>query len=190
VKFKDKGDAPLTGPTATATDTPPGGGATPTPTVTPMMGSGNCGNRVLEPGETCATCAADCAIGPCTATSPTVAFAVDLVQPLGFDPTTAQVLLGYDSTRMSIAGSGTATSVRQRVLAPPPIPQTFAPNDLDYAVRVIVSRNTPLGHLFTATFDRCSGQPAPTLADLACSVETCSQGGSPVPGCTCTVRLP
>ena len=115
---------------------------------------------------------------------------VDLVPPLGFAPTTATVLLGYNSAVMSIPGSGNVLSVRQHVVAPPPIPQSFAPNDLDYAVRVLVSRNTPLGELFTASFDRCTGQPAPTLADLACTVETCSQGGSPVPGCTCTVDLP
>lgn len=195
------------GPTATATgtrtptDTPLGGvpTATATPTVTPTRtftatatpGGASCGNRVLEPGETCAACPADCAVGPCDSPgAPTVAFRVDLVPPPGFQPTTATVLFGYDSSALSLPGTGTATSVRQRVVAPAPVPQAFTPNDLEYAVQVLVSRNTPLGQLFTATFDRCAGAPAATLDDLACTVLSCAQGGGGVVGCTCTVSLP
>lgn len=195
------------GPTATATATPtltptPFGGVptatdtptvspTPTPTVTPTPGGGLCGNRVIEPGETCANCPADCVVGPCTSPgAPTQAFVVTLNPPLGFEPTTATVLLGYNSTKLSIPGTGTATSVRQRVVAPAPVPQAFTPNDLEYGVRVLISRNAPLGTLFTATFDRCSGAPAATLADLACQVESCAAGGSGVPGCSCVVSLP
>jgi hypothetical protein len=129
-------------------------------------------------------------VGPCTAPgTPTQAFVVDLVPPLGFQPTTATVLLAYDSTRLSLPGSGTATTVRQRVVASAPVPQAFTPNDLDYAVRVLESRNVPLATLFTATFDRCAGA-APTLDDVVCTVESCASGGTGVPGCTCTVRLP
>jgi len=195
------------GPTATASSTPtltptPIGGVptatstptatpTPSPTVTPTPGGATCGNRVLEPGETCTSCPADCVVGPCSNPgAPTQAFVVTLNPPLGFQPTTATVLLGYNSTRLSIPGTGTATSVRQRVVAPPPLPQAFTPNDLEYAVRVLVSRNVPLGTLFTATFDRCASAPAATLADIACQVESCAAGGSGVPGCTCTVTTP
>lgn len=195
------GPAPTATTTRTATHTPLGGvptvtmtpTATPSPTFTPTFtpGGAACGNRVLEPGETCAACPADCAIGPCTTPgNPTTAFRVDLVPPMGFQPTTATVLLAYNSTRLSIPGSGTATTVRQRVVAPAPIPQAFTPNDLDYAVQVLESRNVPLGQLFTATFDRCGGAPAPTLADLACTVLSCAQGGGSVSGCACIVSLP
>lgn len=173
--------------TPTFTPTPTG-----MPTETPTAGSGAvCGNRVLESGETCTSCPADCVTGPCANPGPpTQAFIVDLVPPLGFEPTTATVQIGYDSTRLSLPGSATATSVRQRVVAPPPIPQAFTPNDLDYAVRVLISRNVPLSRLFTVTFDRCGGAAAPTLGDLACTVESCAAGGTGVPGCTCTVSLP
>jgi hypothetical protein len=189
----------------TATDTPGGATETPTasftvtavPTATPTGGGAECGNNILEPGEICDSCEVctnscpeDCVVQPCSPTTPTVPFVIDLVPPLGFNPTTVTVLVGYDSSRMSIPGSGTAASVRQRVVAPAPIPLTYAPNDLDYAVRVLVSRNVPVEQIATATFDRCIEQPAPTMDDLACTVETCSQGGSPVPGCTCTVRVP
>jgi hypothetical protein len=175
--------------TFTATALP---SATFTPTATPTGGSGAvCGNHVLEPGETCESCPSDCVVGPCNAPgAPTQAFIVDLVQPPGFAPTTATVLFAYNSTKLNIPGTGTATSVRQRVVAGPPVPQAFTPNDKDYAVQVLISRNTPLGQLFTATFDRCSGAAAPTLADVSCTVLSCAQGGGGVAGCTCTARLP
>lgn len=175
--------------TFTATSLP---SATFTATATPTGGSSAvCGNRVLEPGESCDGCPADCVVGPCNVPgTPTQAFIVDLVQPSGFQPTTATILLGYDSTGLSLPGTGTATTVRQRVVAPAPVPQAFTPNDKDYAVQVLISRNTPLGQLFTATFDRCSGAAAPTLADVSCTVLSCAQGGGGVAGCTCSVRLP
>ena len=195
------------GPTATATSTPsatdtPLGGVptatetptfspTPTFTATATPGGATCGNRVLEVGETCASCPADCVVGPCNSPgAPTAVFRVDMVQPSGFQPTSATVLFAYNSTKLSIPGTGTATSVRQRVVAPAPVPQAFTPNDLEYAVQVQETRLTPLGHLFTATFDRCAGAPAPTLADLSCTVTSCAQSGAPVAGCTCTVSLP
>lgn len=192
------------GPTPTATHTPLGGAptATHTPTFTPTPtftatatpGGTTCGNRVLEPGETCDTCAADCVVGPCTSPgAPTAAFRVDLANEFGFDPTTATVRLAYDSSVLSIPGTGAAVSVRQRVVAPAPLPQAFTPNDQEYAVQVLISRNTPLtdsSPLFTATFDRCGGAPLPTLADLACTVIGCAQGGGSVPGCSCTVSVP
>ena len=192
------------GPPPTATDTPLGGVPTathtptfmPTPTfaATATPGGATCGNRVIEPGESCGTCPADCVVGPCASPgAPTAAFRVDLSNEFGFDPTTATILLAYDSTALSIPGTGAAVSVRQRVVAPAPLPQAFTPNDQEYAVQVLISRNTPLtdsSPLFTATFDRCGGAPAPTLADLACTVIGCAQGGGSVPGCSCTVSAP
>jgi hypothetical protein len=150
-----------------------------------------CGDRVLQPGETCDTCPADCVIGPCSAPgSPTQAFVVELQNEFGFQPTTTTVVVGYNSTKLSIPGSNSVPTVRQRVVAPPPLPQAFTPVDLDYVLRVLVSRNTPLTTLFTVTFDRCAGAPVPTLDDVACTSEGCAQGGGSVPGCSCTIRLP
>ncbi len=184
-------------PSPTATDTAPLPPAsptfTPTPTALPSVtptgsGAAVCGNRVLEAGESCADCPADCVVGPCAAPgAPTQAFVFDLVAPLGFEPTTATVLIGYDSTVLSLPGTGAVPTVRQRVIAPPPVPQAFTPNDLDHAVRVLLSRNIPLARLFTITFDRCAGAPPPTTAALSCIVESCAAGGTGVPGCRCTV---
>lgn len=184
-QFKDKSDAPVFGPTPTPTNTPPGGATTATPT----SGGGNCGNGFLEPGETCANCAADCVVSPCTAVAPTPSFAIHLNSPLGSVPTTVTVLLGYQSDLVSIPGSGNATMVRQRITypAPPPFPQE--PNDLNYALRLVVGRNAGFtnGLFATVRFDRCSGAPAPTAADFGCTVEACAGSGGPIAGCTCTV---
>ncbi len=175
--------------TATASATPPSGN-TPTATPTPTTGSGSCGNGFLEPGETCANCPADCVVQPCASVTPTVSFAVDLIPPAGQQPTAATVLMGYNSGLVSIPGTANDLSVRQRVLPPAPLPQSFSVNDLDYALRVVITRNTTLGFLFTARFDRCQSAPAPTVADFGCTVEGCAGGAGPIEGCTCIVRVP
>jgi hypothetical protein len=202
------------GPTATTTDTPtltptPLGGVptatetatvTPTPSLTvtqtftrtPTPGAATCGNGFLEPGESCASCAADCVISPCTAVAPTPSFTVQLDYPLGVSPTTATVLIGYRSALVSIPGSGSATSVRQRVTYPPPLPNPQTPNDLDYAIRLVVGRSSglPTGLLATIRFDRCSGAPAPSTADFGCTVEALAGVGGSVDGASCSIALP
>jgi hypothetical protein len=196
------------GPTATATDTPsptwtPEGGV-PTPsatasatitrtfTATPTPGGATCGNGFLEPGETCASCAQDCAIAPCTAVAPTPSFTVLLSYPFGTQPTTVTALVGYRSNLVSIPGTGSATSVRQRVTypAPPPNPQT--PNDLDYAVRLVIGRSAglPEGLLATIRYDRCQGAPAPTTQDFGCTIEALAGVGGNIEGGTCTISVP
>jgi hypothetical protein len=115
---------------------------------------------------------------------------VDLVPPPGQEPTAATIFLAHHSGRLSIPGSGSDTSVRQRVRAPAPLPQSFNVNDLDYGVRVVVTRSTPLGTLFTATFDVCQGAPSPSLASVACTIEGCAAGAGPIQGCSCSVRSP
>ncbi len=185
-------DTPLGGiPTATATFT---GTATPTPTPTPTVGV-VCGNGLLEAGETCTSCPADCVVGACTPIATTQAFAIDFTRPGSASVSSISALVAYRSTRLSIPGSGTAGSVTARVVAPAPPPNPFIRNDLNYAVRIVATRtggwNPPTSLLATITFDLCSGQPAPTLNDLACTIEGCTGlGGNPFDGCSCTVRLP
>src|SRR4029078_5621089 len=106
----------------TATSLP---SATFTATATPTGGTeAVCGNSVLESSETCETCAPDCVVGPCNAPGmPTQAYIVDLVQPTGFQPTTATVLVGYNSTKLSLPGTGTAPTLRQRLVARLPAAQ-------------------------------------------------------------------
>jgi hypothetical protein len=66
------------------------------------------------------------------------------------------------------------------------------PNDLDYALRVVLSRagGLPTGRLFVVDFDSCAGAAAPTTADLACTVTGCSNSSGPISGCTCSVLNP
>ena len=181
--------------TSTVTATPTRTGtSTQTPTATPTHPPVMCGNGFLEPGETCASCPADCVISACTpgATPTMVSFAVQFDGPLGTSPTTTTVLIGYRSSRVSIPGTGGATSVRQRITFPPPLPNVATPNDLDYALREIVGRNAGLtdGLLFTVKFDRCTAAPAVTQNDFGCTVEACAGSGGPIAGCTCLVTAP
>ena len=204
------GETPSASPTASLTTTssasatpsgtptqPAGDTATPTatftPTFTPTMGpSAVCGNGILEPGENCTGCAADCAIGQCSATATMASFQISFQSPPGTTPITATTLLGYRSDRISIPGSGNVLSVRQRVVFPAPLPNTIAINDLDYAVRVVLGRTAGIaaGLLYTATFDTCQGAPAVHAEDFACTMEACAGAGGAITGCTCTVVEP
>lgn len=154
------------------------------------MAGAVCGNKVLEPGESCQTCAADCVVQPCTATTTTVSFVFDLIPPPGQAPSSATVLLGYRSDLVSIPGTGTQASVLQRVVAPPPPPSPFVRNDANYALSVVLGRTTPIKELFTVTFDRCQGAAAPTVGDFGCAILGCASGGAPIDGCSCTVSTP
>jgi len=184
---------------ATATETPsptptqPAVTATFTPTPTPTSGSAAvCGNGFLEPGESCASCVMDCMIGPCTATATMTSFTIQFSSPLGTIPTTGTFLLGYRSNHVSLPGSATATSVRQRVTYPAPLPNVASVNDLDYALRLVVGRNGGLnnGLLATVRFDTCQGAAAVTEADFGCTVEACAGAGGAIDDCACSVEAP
>src|SRR6185436_11048730 len=99
---------------------------TPTSTPTKTAMATTCGNGFLQPGETCTNCPADCVVGACTATTTMVTFQVQFHGATGTSPTTATTLFGYRSNRVSIPGTGTATSARQRVTFPSPLPNSIA----------------------------------------------------------------
>lgn len=201
-QFKDGSDlVPTSARSATPTATVGAGsptptqttaaGGTPTATRTPGESSAVCGNGLLEPGESCATCAADCIVGACTATTSCVDVQVHFMGAPGTAPTTATTLLGYRSTRVAIPGSGSVASVRQRVTFPSPLPNVSSLNDLDYALRVVLGRNGGLqdGLHYTVQLDTCAGAPPVTIADFACTMEGCAGGGGPIDGCRCEIVL-
>jgi len=174
---------------------------TPTPANTPTPTPGLCGNGVIDPGEscsasdrcttgvTCIVCPQDCAVAACTPGPPTETFAVQFV-PGNQGATGVSVRVGYRSSVASIPGMGADASVGARVRNRP-ANSIVAVNDLDYALRVVLSRSTAFtGSLFTVEFDSCAGAAAPMLTDLTCTVEQCSSANGAVSGCSCTVSGP
>lgn len=151
------------------------------------VSTGVCGNKLLEPGETCAQCAADCAVQPCQPAQQRAVFAVEFTPPPVPDVSTAVVRIGYRSDRLSLPGTGTEKSVQSRIKSPEHDVMAF--NDLDYALRIVAARAKaiPAGQLVTIEFDRCQGAPAPTVADLSCAVEGCAGSTGPESGCQCAI---
>jgi hypothetical protein len=183
-------NTPTITPTTTPTPTGPTPTHTPTPTETPEGGS-VCGNGILEPGETCDSCATDCQVLPCSDSGADAMFEIHLSVPFGEQATSVTSLVGYKSNVVSIPGSGLVASVQQRITMRPPGTSTFG-NDLDYALRVVQTNNGGLdGKIYALTFDRCQQSPTPpTEADFACSVEGCSGAFGLISGCTCAVVAP
>jgi hypothetical protein len=181
----------------TSTPTPGGAAATPTPTQTLVANTPTptpdslCGDGLLSGSETCESCPTDCAVGPCTVPTPapTITFRVNWSPPFGVDASSTTVRVAYRSTLVSLPGSGSAPASRVTLRPPNSI---VAVNDLDYALRVVITRSgaiTP-GRLFNVNFDRCGGAAAPTPSDFACTVEGCASSFGDVAGCTCQVVTP
>ncbi|MBI3783287.1 MAG: hypothetical protein HY270_07790 [Deltaproteobacteria bacterium] len=179
--------------TATAIDTATstatiGSTATATATASATVPSSVCGNGFLEAGETCTTCAPDCMVRACTATTPIRTFTVNFTAPADQTVTGITVLVGYRSGNISLPGSGSASTVGARVKNKP-ANAIVAANDLDYALRVVISRSSalPAGRLLTIDFDSCQGGTVPTAAEFGCSVQGCANTFGSVPGCSCSV---
>jgi len=160
--------------------------ATATATAAPV-----CGNGFIENGETCTSCAADCTIHSCSATTPLRTFAVNFSAPTDQTVSGITVLVGYRSGVVSLPGSGGASSIGSR-LKNKPSNAIVAFNDLDYALRVVISRSSPIapGRLFTVDFDSCTHATTPTASDFGCTVEGCANTFGSVSGCSCSVSMP
>jgi cysteine-rich repeat protein len=180
--------------TPTATDTPtvtPTGGTqpptdTPTPTATPTPNP--CGDGFLEPGETCDSCPQDCQVLACTPGMPTQEFGVDLNAPLGSNPSTVLIVIGYKSDRVSLPSAATSR-VKNR---PPGTSQLV--NNLGYGVKVLLSaqagNTVPNGQVFTIDFDSCAGTDPVTPAYFGCTVASCASSSGPIDGCVCSIASP
>jgi hypothetical protein len=150
--------------------------------------SATCGNKLLEPGETCAACPADCTVQACRPGKSHAVFGVDFTPPDAPDVSTVVLWVGYRSDRLSLPGTGMEKSVHSRIKSPPG-GSMLVTNDQDYALRAVASgtKAIPAGRLFTIEFDRCEGAPAPTVADLSCAVDACASSSGPAQGCHCTI---
>ena len=107
----------------------------------------------------------------------------------GFDKVGAvTVLVAYRSDRLAMPAKGNTPEIQARLTAGQPGSQLFV-NDLDYGTRVLVVGDAiAAGPLFELELDGCQGVSA-TAADLHCRVESCSSGGAPLDGCTCSLTL-
>ncbi|HVN87595.1 MAG TPA: hypothetical protein VMW17_22390 [Candidatus Binatia bacterium] len=172
----------------TPTPPPPN---TPTPTATPSPTPLRCGNGVIEPGETCDTCPADCVVRTCSASTPMHTVAVSFTPPVGQVVSGLTVLVGYRSDVVSLPGSGSDSSVSSRIKNRPSN-AIFSAFDLDYALRAVMSRSGGLtpGQVFTINFDGCAGMSGPTLDDFGCTVEGCANQFGDVPDCQCSITIP
>src|SRR5262245_52390571 len=162
--------------TVTATFTPAPPTATPTPTLPP------CGDGLLGPDETCTSCPQDCTPLPCEPTGGTAKVAV----AAAFDGGGAllmRVALAYRTNVLNLPD----TSLNARI-QPAPGVLLRQPSDNGYQLEVSAGRQPMLmsGEIFTVDFDRCSGAPVPTDADLSCVVTLCNPATA---GCSCSAAV-
>jgi len=178
-------------PSATPTSAP----ATATPTIPPSTtpteaADLQCGNGLLDAGETCTSCAADCAIRDCTPSGQTVS--LQAFFSAGSPITAVAIDLAYRSDQVQLPGTANAQTVRARITGLPAGGQSII-NDRDYSVRIVKSRTEPLpeGLLFNVEFDLCNGAAAPAADDVSCVVASCSDEFSlAVSDCLCTIIAP
>jgi cysteine-rich repeat protein len=180
----------LSTPTPSATLTPT---ATPTVTATPPP---LCGNGSVDPGETCDdgnasdddACPDTCVIRACTPGTQQVSVTgtVNSAFPIG----TLELLVKYPDGDVGIPGSGTQPSVGQRVTNTPP-GAFVVRNDLDHALRMIISRAQPLplGELFTVAFDACAGGAPVAQESFECKIVAAVDPFSTAVAATCTLHI-
>ncbi len=147
-----------------------------------------CGNSRIETGETCDdgntvdgdNCPANCRVEFCSPSALKQDTTVVFTKPAGVNVGSMVVFVNYPDAKVSLPGTGNATSVRSRITT---LPTGFVhtANDLDYAIREVLSPSLP-GNvlngstLFKAQYDRCSGAALPAAGEYGCTVE---QVGSP-----------
>jgi cysteine-rich repeat protein len=162
-----------------------------------------CGNGTVDCGETCDdgntsnfdNCPSDCVIDACTANTGSSQFATvnfaGSAQVAGI-----VVFVDYPEGKVSIPGSGGSPPVPSRITGTPS-GTSAVPNDLDHALREVVTESTPfttipVGQLFKINFETCQGQPAPTAGEFTCTVISASNTlGADITGSvTCSVTVP
>lgn len=160
----------------------------PGPQQTTAAGA-TCGDHLLDAGETCEACPDDCSAAACTVPkgAKPVRFAVEWAPPTGQSASSLTLLVGYRSDRVGLPGTGATPQVR---LEKAPANAIVLLNDLDYAVRVVLTKSGTIepGQVFTLAFDRCESAPAPTASDFSCRVAGCATAAGDLQGCSCRVR--
>lgn len=158
----------------------------------------SCGNGLLDSGETCQSCPADCTPRPCTASGQRPAVEVAFTAPReslngdvrSFTPIAATLTVTYRTDRLQLPGKGLDKDVRARVTDVTSASESVTTNDLDYALRLVVTDTARIPpHVGTIAFDTCKGAPAATDADLTCVVDACAGHGGPLADCYCKATI-
>lgn len=147
-----------------------------------------CGNGLIDAGETCASCPADCAPSPCAKSTEQATFGVRISVPLDDPATSITTRLAYDPKSLHFPGNGLTPEAQQRIRNRPKGAATYA-SALASAVRVVQTKSDglPSGEIYRVVFDRCKDAPSTAPADLTCTVEGCAGKFGLVDGCSCTV---
>jgi cysteine-rich repeat protein len=140
-----------------------------------------CGNGVQTVGESCDdgntsnndSCPADCLVDACAPVGgSSQMFTVSFAVSGGVGVASISVLLDYPEGKISIPGSGPAAQNRITVV---PTSTSASTNDLDHALREVVTKTTPFttiapGQLFRVDFETCQGAPGAVAGDFNCTV--------------------
>jgi len=164
-----------------------------------------CGNNTVDCGETCDdgntnnfdNCPSDCVIDACTPNSGSSQLTtVNFATSGGAQVAGIVVFVDYAESKVSIPGSGGTPPVPSHITGNPS-GTTAVPNDLDHALRVVVTENAPfttmpVGQLFRVNYETCQGAPAPTAGDFTCTVISASNqfGADVTANVTCSVTVP
>jgi len=157
-----------------------------------------CGNGKIETGETCDdgnvvdgdSCPANCSIAACSVTGSATA-GVTFSVPAGASVAGLTVYVEYPESSVQVPGQGNQLQV-QNAINNTPANTVFTPNDLNYALRVVLTENDnaaiTAGALFDLSLNRCNSQPLPAASDFKCRVESASStSATNVSGVTCAV---
>jgi cysteine-rich repeat protein len=147
-----------------------------------------CGDGFRQNGETCDdgnvldgdACPANCIINTCAPTQTKVQATVSYAKTTGVSVGSILTLLDYPDGTVTIPGVGGAAAARITV-----VPTGFSKtvNDLDYAVRVLISSSTGAvlnpGQIYRVNFDLCFNKTPPPASAFSCAVLQAATSGSP-----------
>jgi hypothetical protein len=173
------------------------------PTTTSTTLPGLCGNRTVDPGETCDDgaangtpgdpCPGNCVIAACTPViGSSRTFTVTYTAPAGKQVAGLTVFVDYPEGQVIIPGSGNQASVLASI-SKLPFGAFGSSNDLDWALLEAVASGSPFpsNRLFTITFEDCQCASPPAASDFTCIVtDAADENGDVLDGVTCTVTSP
>jgi hypothetical protein len=143
---------------------------------------------MLDAGESCESCPADCAVPGCTEIDEKLSFDIRLTVPFGEEPTSVTTLVTYDGKLMRYPGSGLTVEAQKAITNRPKGVSTFA-NAFGQAVRVVQTNNAGLseGGIYRVVLDRCKDARGAEASDLSCKVEGCAGKFGLIDDCSCTI---